>query len=201
MDAGPDADPEARAAPRLPLPPSRSLFAESLGPGSACGGGTRGGRARGRLCSSVCSTTQSSSCFSRSFQYSVSRDSASQESLRASASAPRAAWAETENALPTRGPAAGGQAGQPARYARAPLHRCHYGRWPMGASGGLGRRDNGDGAWTLTKRPAVPPPDSDDDSGGCFRALLERGRRRCQTPAPSSVPAHVATARFSAHVV
>lgn len=140
----------------------------------------------------------------------MSRDSASQESLRASASAPKAAWAEKENALPTRGPerargpTAGGQAGHPARYARVGDESSTDATTvdgPWGPVAAWGRRDNGDGAWTLTKRPAVAPPDSDNDSGGCFRALLERGRSRCQTPAPSSVPAHVATARFSARVV
>lgn len=76
----------------LPLPPSRSFLTESRGSGSAGSEGALAGRVSALLCSRVCRMRQSCSCFSSSFQYSVSRDRASQESVRASASAPKTVW-------------------------------------------------------------------------------------------------------------
>lgn len=80
----------------LPFPPSNSFFTESLGSGSVCGDDTLAAGGLALLWSRVWRMRQSSSCFSRSFQYSVSRERASQESVRASASAPKAVWENWE---------------------------------------------------------------------------------------------------------
>lgn len=75
-----------------PFPPSNNFLTESLGRGSACSDDTLEVGVFALLWSSVWSMRQSSSCFSRSFQYSVSRERASQESVRASESAPKTVW-------------------------------------------------------------------------------------------------------------
>lgn len=79
-----------------PFPPSNSFLTESLGSGSDCGDDALASGRLALLCSRVWSMRQSSSCLSRSFQYSVSRERASQESVRASASASKAIWENGE---------------------------------------------------------------------------------------------------------
>lgn len=79
-----------------PFPPSNSFFTESLGSGTVCGDDTLAAGGLALLWSRVWRMRQSSSRFSRSFQYSASRERASQESVRASASAPKAVWENLE---------------------------------------------------------------------------------------------------------